>query len=187
MRHLRRLYFENCPGKGISDHFVAVLDQGVDQAGNPRFAVKVAAMLTPPELQVVLPYLLASPCFFKLPVGASAIVDIYEPDVRGSRAPKTFDYQVFKAKLGTELSAARAQALLDFRDRLLNLAPEIFTIGAGFNEPPIPGDGPGGVESNCFIDESEGPCDGQTECPCEDPLTTVARCVNGQLACVPLD
>lgn len=189
MQHLRRHYFENCPGKGISDHYVALLDQGVDGSGNPRYAIKVGAMSTPEELAVILPFLLASPCFFKLPVGASAIVDIYVPDIFGSKEPKTFDYQVFKTKLGTEFTPTRAQALAEFRDRLLKDASSIFTIGPGFSEVPKEqsrgGDPP--PDSQCFIDiETGGPCDGQTVCPCEDPITTVAQCVDGQLECIPL-
>jgi hypothetical protein len=163
--------------------------------------------MTLPEATEALQFLQFTPCFFKLPIGAHAIVDIYIPDLSDSLAPKVFDYQVFKAS-NPERTTQLAQEIADFRQRLSQIPPEAFhpaggaaqetkkaqqtkqTSGPGGPAGPITATGPTGptVSVCCYSNTGPSgpmnPCGGQTCIPCPDPIGTRASCVNGTLKCV---
>lgn len=196
MRHLRRLYFDNAPAAGAKEKWVSIVDQGVDGGGNARYAVRVGSMSMPvtfPEVTEAINYLQLTPCFFKLPIGSSAIVDIYVPDAPGSAEAKTFDYQVFKAKNPT-IDAAQRSASQSALAEMMMAMPAAKQSQASAAGPAGPGGGGGpgdggtggggtgggGPSSICCVDE---PCGNLMEIPCDDPLGTVAVCQNGNLVC----
>ncbi len=203
MRHLTRLYFENT---ATTEQFVSLVDQGVEN-GNPLFNIKVGNISNPmtlAEATDALQFLQFTPCFFKLPMGAHAIVDIYIPDVIGSTAKKVFDYQVFKAK-SREHKKALARDMAEFRERLNRIPAEAFQVAGshahkleatlGPTGPTGPAGatvatGPTGPTTSICCYSSSGPsgpmnpCGGQTSIPCADPIFTRASCANGTLQCV---
>lgn len=189
MRHLTRLYFDN---SAASDKYVAFIDQGIDGDGNPRFNHNVSFMRTAGELVLALEYVLRGAVFFKLPVGATATVDVLVPDVFGSSDPKIFDYQVLKSRLVQTTPEVASQEL----DEFLKLTQE--TVAERFRpaesetgEPAGPNEqtgftGPSSATSfsTCSLYSPSGAsCGGQTETECEDPLNTVAVCRDGMLEC----
>jgi hypothetical protein len=208
MRHLTRLYFENTTAV---ENFVSIVDQGVDQ-GNPVFNSQQGTISDPmnlPEVQSALQFLQYTACFFKLPIGAHAIVDVYIPDVIGSADPKVFDYQVFKAKNKASSNAkARARGMTEFHERLKKIPAEIFKVASshayktegsqGQVGPtgPIAGTGPTGPSGTCYYSSSgpsgpSSPCGGTGSIPCEDTMFTRASCVkvgeHHELKCVHLE
>lgn len=183
MRHLTRIYFENT---ATSDKYVAFVDQGVDSHGNPRISYKADFLRTAAEAVEALLYLTRSAAFFKLPVGAHAVVDVYVPDLFGSTEPKTFDYQVYKSQVtpGSE----EDQGLGTFFKELDNLVKDKFPAveggPAGPAEPVGFTGGSGSTSfSTCTLHDPSG-CGGTMEIPCADPLNTVAECNEGSLGCV---
>ncbi len=193
MRHLRRLYFDNLPAAHASDKFISVVDQGADSLGNQRYNIRVGDLSVPADVAVSASYLMFTSCFFKLPVGATAIVDIYIPDIDGSNDPKTFDYQVFKAKNPSPPSSCKEKALAAFRKQMSKIPVELFKMPVGYHEPVQAGgtsevqvpDVDLGSVSKCAV---EAPCGGQTEVACgedDEPLFMIARCKdNLSLECV---
>ncbi len=216
MRHLTRLYFENTTA---TEQFVSLVDQGVervDQGNNepifiPLYNIRVGSVSKPMTLAEAIDALLflqATPCFFKLPIGAHAIVDIYIPDVIGSAAPKVFDYQVYKAK-NSEHNKDHARDMAKFHESLSKIPAEVFDVAGstaykpegttgkpkGTTGPagPISATGPTGPTSPtasicCYSSSGPSgpmnPCGGQTSIPCPNPITTRASCLNGMLVCV---
>lgn len=192
MRHFRRLYFDNVPAAHASEKFISVIDQGVDASGSQRYNIRVGNLSVAADVAVSASYLMFTSCFFKLPVGATAIVDIYIPDIDGSSDPKSFDYQVFKAKNPSPPSSAREKTLTAFRKQMNKIPVELFKVPAGYQESipesgaselPVLDDGLGSI-SMCSTDS---PCGGQTEVACdegEEPLFMVAKCNDGSLECV---
>ena len=202
MRHLTRLYFENTTS---TEQFVSLIDQGVENT-HPLFSIKVGSVsrpMTTAEATDILQFMQFTPCFFKLPTGAHAIVDIYIPDVSGSAAAKVFDYQVFKAKKPGH-KKGHAQDLAEFRERLKKIPAEVFhvagsqaykpegTSGPGGPAGPITATGPTAPTASICCYSSSGPsgpmnpCGGQTSIPCPDPIFTRASCdqVSKTLKCV---
>jgi len=212
MRHLTRLYFENT---SVVEQFVSLVDQGVERVVQgdgqvvfiPLYSIKVGNISNPmtlTEAMEALQFLQFTPCFFKLPSGAHAIVDIYIPDLSESRAPKVFDYQVFKAS-NPERPTRLAGEMAEFRQRLNQIPASVFQPAAAAAEQaaassspsgpagPVTASGPTGPATSICCYSSSGPagpmhpCGGQTSIPCADPIFTRASCVNGQLYCVSLE
>lgn len=204
MRHLTRLYFDNHAQDGATELFISVVDHGVDAHKSPVYSVmtgKISNPMTLAEQYQVLRYLQGTACFFKLPIGASATVDVYIPDEAGSAAPKIFDYEITKACIpekNSDSSAAAnsAAALYNFKsvagphvegEAALGADAPARENGSGNAREVAPGptalfnfDG-GGVGLTCH---SGVPCGNETSIPCGDPLTQKAVCKDGRLVCV---
>lgn len=193
MRHLRRLYFDNHPPGDRGDLFVAFLDQG-KVGGAHRYIHFVGALSSASDIISAMTYLVASPCYFKLPVGATAVVDIYVP-FNDSAERKIFDYQVFKAKLPSPMTQAGIQALNEYRTRLGKIPSEILSFGVlnstgsqAKGVQPNPNGDPD-PETHCIEGlpccTTSEPCNGQTDRVCDDPIGTIANCRDGNLECDP--
>ncbi len=210
MRHLTRLYFENT---STVEQFVSLVDQGVERVEHsdgqvvfiPLYSIKVGNLSNPmtlTEAMEALQFLQFTPCFFKLPSGAHAIVDVYIPDLSESQAPKVFDYQVFKASK-PERTIRLAREMAEFRQRLSQIPAAVFepvaaaeqasatSSPAGPAGPTATGPtSPTGPATSICCYSSSGPsgpmhpCGGQTCIPCPDPISTRASCVEGNLRCV---
>lgn len=184
MRHLTRLYFYNSE---TSDKYVAMIDQGTSGSGHPRFNHQVGFMRTAAELLQANHFMLRGAAFFKLPVGATAIVDVHVPDEFGSNAPKTFDYQVFKSQATPPSEEVLSEQLGQFLSMVGEIVSDKFpTAESNEDEPAGPNeqDGPGGATGTCSLYGPSACCGGQTEIPCDDPLNSVAECLDDQLVCV---
>jgi hypothetical protein len=191
MRHLTRLYFDNSPEATASDKYVALIDQGTDSSGTPRLYEVTGFLLTAKDGVRALDALLRTHCFFKLPVGSAAIVDVYIPDGFNSDEPKTFDYQVFKSKNSNASSDGRAQGIAAFLATLKESNDQQSQRSGGTSgEPAGPGQsagdespsGPSGPtgESFClYYPSGPGCCGDQTKVRCPDgtnPGDAVAVC-----------
>ena len=197
MRQLTRLYFDNHPSDSASDQYVALIDKGSDVSGNPLFNTRIGSLLVPADIVDGLRYLLSAACFFKLPVGASAIVDVYVEDGFGrvpQMKPKKFDYQVFQSKLTANQSPATSELVGELSKTLSEKYPSGATTGDGPTGPGDDGDDPTGPSgptsiSICqfFSSGPSAPCGGQTEVCCPDdvdPDSAIAVCNDGTLDCV---
>ncbi len=198
MRHLTRLYFDNPPMDGATEIFIAVVDQGVNAQKSPSYAVmtgKISNPMTLSEQYDVLRYLQATPCFFKLPIGSSAFIDVYIPDEAGSAAPKIFDYQIIKARI-PEKSPEEGDAVLhNIKAAFASESEGDATSSESSNrasrkssDKDTMADAPmllrrdgGGVGKTCH---SGAPCGNETSIPCDDPLTQQAVCKDGRLVCM---
>lgn len=188
MRHLTRFYFDNSPSATANDKFVALIDRGTSSSGTPRLNEVTGFLLTAEDGVRALDALLKTHCFFKLPVGSSAIVDVYIPDGFNSDEPKTFDYQVFKSKNSNASSDGRAQGIAAFLATLNESVNQHSQIDGGTSgEPSGPGQPAGDEGSSGPTGESfcryypSGPncCGDQTTVRCPDdtnPEDAVAEC-----------
>lgn len=195
MRHLSRLYFKNSTPQ---ERFVALIDQGVS-AGNPVFNFiegNFSDPMTVPEATNILQALQFCACFFKLPQGAHAIVDVYIPDVLGSSDPKTFDYQVFEAKDAVN-GESRTKRMEAFRAAHKVSDDKTADYGINSTQEDLSTGDPTGPNASAFTSISgtcayyssgpsgpSSPCGGQSSTSCQDPILTRASCVQGTLTCV---
>ena len=176
MRHLHRLYFDNYPSEFAVDQFVAILDMGTDSFGNDLYNTAGGSLVSAAEVLIAAEYLLFAQCFFKLPVGASAVVDIYVPSDPGETV-KSFDYQVFKSRK-TQMAGEQSAAVERSSETLANLITEAKKCATTSKGPAGPSNpatatgstgptGPTGPTGSCSIGNSgpsgpSGPCGGQT-------------------------
>ena len=186
MRHLHRLYFDNLPSEYARDQFVALFDMGTDN-GNHVYNTAGGQLVSLDDILTAAQYLVAAQCFFKLPVGASAVVDIYIPVDPGETA-KTFDYQVFKSKkiLPTDEQSAAVKRSSETLANLISKAEQDADTSQG---PAGPSNAFGmtGASGSCSLGSGPSgpatPCGGQTSRTCSNPSTTIARCIDGSLEC----
>lgn len=192
MRHLTRLHFENT---SENEQYVVLVDHGIEpECNNPRsyshlYGVlrgDLSDSLTLPQANAAVAALLAGQCFFKLPIAAHAVVDIYVPDQLGSTAPKVFDYQVFRAKKRC-VAPANAQAAGEVCQIVTPTQQPVGTSGGPVGPMSVETgqSGPTGPTGICsYNGGGSGPCSGQTSIACPDPISMRASCNNGQLVCV---
>lgn len=198
MRHLTRLYFDNPAQDGATELFISVVDHGVDAHKSPVYSVmtgKISNPMTLAEQYQVLRYLQSTACFFKLPIGASATVDVYVPDDAGSVARKIFDYQITKARIPEKNAESSSAALHSFKSvaglqgegQAARSADATASNNGGgsareaTSSPALFNFDGGGVGLTCH---SGAPCGNETSIPCGDPLTQKAVCKDGRLVCV---
>lgn len=195
MRHLTRLYYDNLPVDGATDLYISVVDQGIDDKRNPLFSVMTGplpATSTLADQYQALRYLLATACFFKLPVGASATIDIYVPDEVGSTAPKTIDYKITKAfmpKQAAQPVKATLNALKATFEPLISRDQDgTAAIVAAPSQPNLVSLNAGAVGPCCYnpSPDPNAPCGSETKIACPDPLTQRAFCNGTNLVCIDL-
>ena len=195
MRHLTRLNYDNLAVPGATDLFISVVDQGIDDKRNPLFSVMTGALpttMSSAEQYQALRYLLATACFFKLPVGASATIDVYVPDEVGSTAPKTFDYHVTKALMPLQ-AAKPVEATLKALKTTFEPLISRERAEAAAAAPPAPASPPnlvglsGTSAGPCCYNpnpDPNSPCGTETKIACPDPLTQQAFCNGTNLVCI---
>lgn len=169
MRYFRRLYFEN---RTTEDGFVAIIDK---QLGNYDFNT-VFDKLSSPSAAV---YLYAAQCYFKLPIGATAVVDIYIPNDDKSLEPMTFDFEIRKAKRSKARTDADQAAIVELRKAFEQIPSELFNRASPTIQPEA--NASGGFQFRCSTGAS---CNGQTDRECDDPLNMHAECISNQLECI---
>ena len=193
MRHLTRLYYDNLAVDGATDLYISVVDQGVDDKRKPLFAVMtgpLSANSTLTDQYQALRYLLATACFFKLPVGASATIDIYVPDEVGSTAPKTIDYKITKAFLPKQAAQpieATLSALKSTFEPLISRDQDgTRAIVAAQPQANLVALGVGAAGPCCYNPnpDPDAPCGTETKIACPDPLTQRAFCNGTNLVCI---
>ncbi len=172
MRHYRRLQYSNT----TPDHlFVAIVDKGNDPPGSHCYSTIVEKVSNPNALT----YMLASACFFKLPVGADAVVDLYVEDEEAVQSPITFDVHISKARMATLTDAQKAN-LKSIQEKLDEIPRETLQ-GASASNNSLDSAAPITLGSTCSLSYS---CNGQTTRPCPDPLEYYAACIANKLVCV---
>ncbi|MEO8272263.1 MAG: hypothetical protein ABI557_21320, partial [Aureliella sp.] len=183
MRHVHRHYFDNYPSEFAVDQFVALLDMGKDGSGNELYNTAGGPLTSAAEILMAAEYLLFAHCFFKLPVGASAIVDIYVPSDPGETV-KSFDYQVFKSRK-TPMVGEQLDAFKRSSETLANLIAGAKESEFTSQGPAGPSEqatatgptGPTGPTGSCSLVSTgpsgpTAPCGGQTSRTCGDPIHT---------------
>ncbi|MDX1926209.1 MAG: hypothetical protein SFV81_06815 [Pirellulaceae bacterium] len=184
---------ENFVNNFGTDLLMAYFDPGADRNGKGRYNFASYSICNDHDWLKAIGALRNAACLFKLPVDASAAVEIVI-DTDNPEARVTFSVQVQRSAhlLATDCNhpanerrsdaaksaVATAQQAIDDALQTLNSELPLVTEAAEVPPPPKP---------ICSLTE---PCGGKTSTSCSDPINTVAACIqpspgNYQVVCVP--